>query len=116
MAYRLVVADLDGTVRSRALGITPGVRRAVAAAQAKGVRVCVATGRMWPAAAPWVGALGADPPAILYNGGRVFDFETGRVLYERRLLAESARAALALIRRDGTLQPHLFVNDRVYVE
>jgi Cof subfamily protein (haloacid dehalogenase superfamily) len=116
MAYRLVVADLDGTVRSRRLGITPGVRRAVAAAQAKGVRVCVATGRMWPSAAPWVGALGADPPAILYNGGRVFDFESGRVLHERRLAAESTRRALALIRRDPALQPHLFLNDRVYVE
>jgi Cof subfamily protein (haloacid dehalogenase superfamily) len=116
MAYRLVVADLDGTVRSRRLGITPGVRRAVAAAQARGVRVCVATGRMWPSAAPWVDALGADSPAILYNGGRVFDFKTGRVLYEHRLAVETARRALALICRDPALQPHLFLNDRVYVE
>jgi Cof subfamily protein (haloacid dehalogenase superfamily) len=116
MAYRLVVADLDGTVRSRRLGITPGVRRAVAAAQAGGVRVCVATGRMWPSAAPWVEALGADPPAILYNGGRVLDFASGRILYERRLAVEATRRALALIRRDPAVQPHLFLNDRVYVE
>jgi|SRR5262245_9039931 len=116
MAYRLVFTDLDGTVRSRRLGITPGVRRAVAAAQAKGVRVCVATGRMWPSAAPWIGALGADSPAILYNGGCVLDFETGRVLHEHRLAAESARRALALIRRDPALQPHLFLSDRAYVE
>jgi Cof subfamily protein (haloacid dehalogenase superfamily) len=116
MAYRLVVADLDGTVRSRQLGITRGVRRAVAAAQAKGVRVCVATGRMWRSAGPWIRALGADPPAILYNGGRVLDFRTGAVLLERRLPAETARGVLALVRRDPAMQPHLFVNDRVYVE
>ena len=78
--------------------------------------MCVATGRMWPSAAPWVGALGADSPVILYNGGRVLDFETGRVLHERRLAAESTRRALDLIRRDPALQPHLFLNDRVYVE
>jgi Cof subfamily protein (haloacid dehalogenase superfamily) len=116
VAYRLVVADLDGTARSRTLGVTPGVRAAVAAAQARGVRVCVATGRMWPSAARWVQALGADPPVILYNGGQVFDFVTGRVLYERRLPAEAAREALEVVRRDPDLHPHVFVDDRVYVE
>ena len=44
--YRLVVVDLDGTARSRVHGITPGVQNAVAAARARGVRVCVATGQM----------------------------------------------------------------------
>jgi len=116
VAYRLVVADLDGTARSRRLGITPGVRAAVAAARARGVGVRVATGRMWASAAPWVEALGADSPVILYNGGQVFDFQAGRVLHDRRLGAESTRQALALIRRDPDLQPHLFLDDQAYVE
>src|SRR5881628_3603692 len=116
MAYRLVVADLDGTARSRRFGITPGVRRAIADVRARGVRVCVATGRMWRSAAPWIQSLGADTPAILYNGGRVFDFDGGRILYERRLAAEFTRQVLAVIRRDPEVQPHLFLNDRVYVE
>jgi Cof subfamily protein (haloacid dehalogenase superfamily) len=114
--YRLVVVDLDGTARSRVHGITPGVRTAVAAAQARGVRVCVATGRMWRSAEPWVQRLGADPPVILYNGGQVLDFATGRTLYQRRLPREAARAALALARQDPALQPHLYLHDRVYVE
>jgi Cof subfamily protein (haloacid dehalogenase superfamily) len=114
--YRLVVVDLDGTARSRRLGITPGVRDAIAAARARGVRVCVATGRMWRSAEPWVRALGVDSPAILYNGGQVLDFEAQRTLYERRLPAAAARAALELIRRDPDVQPHLYVDDRVLVE
>lgn len=116
MAYRLVVADLDGTLRSRTLGVTPGVRAAVAEAQARGVRVCVATGRMWPSAAPWVKMLGADAPAILYNGGQVLDFAADRVLYERRLPRDLARDVLALIRREPAARIHLYVDDRVYVE
>jgi Cof subfamily protein (haloacid dehalogenase superfamily) len=114
--YRLVVVDLDGTARSRRLGITPGVRNAVGAARARGVRVCVATGRMWRSAEPWIRALGVDPPAILCNGGQILDFETGRTLYERRLAAAAARAALQLISLDPELQPHLYVDDRVIVE
>ena len=116
VAFRLVVADLDGTARSRRLGITPGVRAAVSEARAGGARVCVATGRMWASAAPWIETLGADSPVILYNGGRVFDFDRGRILHERRLASESARQALALVRRDPDLQAHLFLDDRVYVE
>jgi Cof subfamily protein (haloacid dehalogenase superfamily) len=116
MAYRLVVADLDGTARSRRLGVTPGVRRAIALARARGVRVCVATGRMWRSAAPWIECLGVDAPVILYNGGRMFDFERGRILYDRRLPTAATRQALAVIRRHPDVQPHLFLNDRVYVE
>ena len=114
--YRLVAMDLDGTARSRRLGITPGVHAAIAAARARGVRVCVATGRMWRSAEPWTRALGVDPPAILYNGGQVLDFDRGRTLYERRLSGTAARAALELIRRDPEVQPHLYVDDRVLVE
>jgi Cof subfamily protein (haloacid dehalogenase superfamily) len=113
---RLVVLDLDGTARSRRLGITVGVREAIAAARARGTRVCLATGRMWRSAEPWVRALGVDPPAILYNGGQVLDFASGETLYERRLPAAHARAALALVRRDRDVQPHLYVDDRVLVE
>jgi Cof subfamily protein (haloacid dehalogenase superfamily) len=116
VTYRLVVVDLDGTARSRVRGITPGVRAAVSAARARGVRVCVATGRMWRSAVPWVRALGADPPVILYNGGQVFDFVAGRTLYERRLPRASARQALELVRRDPEVQAHLYLNDQVYVE
>jgi Cof subfamily protein (haloacid dehalogenase superfamily) len=114
--WRLLVVDLDGTVRSRRLGITAGVRAAVAGARARGVRVCVATGRMWRSAAPWLEALGADPPAILYNGARIFDFARGRVLFDRRLAAATVRGVLDLVRRDPEMQPHLYVRDQVHVE
>ena len=114
--YRLVVADLDGTLRSRVLGVTPGTRAAIAAARARGARVCVATGRMWTSAAPWVRLLAADSPVILYNGGQVLDFATGRILYERRLSRDVAREALALLRREPGAPVHLYLDDRVYVE
>jgi len=116
VAYRVIVADLDGTLRSRTLGITPGVRDAIRRAQARGVRVCVATGRMWPAAAGWVARLGADSPVILYNGGQVFDFAGGRVLWERRLASPVAAAALALLRREPEARILLYADDHVYTD
>src|SRR2546428_9039982 len=110
MAYRLVVADLDGTARSRRLGVTPGVRRAIADARARGVRVCVATGRMWQSAAPWVRSLGVDAPAILYNGGRVVDFNVGRILQQRPLAAKCTPQPLPPNPPDPEVPPHPLLN------
>lgn len=115
MPYRLLVADIDGTLVNAAREITPPVRAAVAAAQARGVRVTLATGRIWPSARQFVEGLGADPPVILYNGGLVYDFATGEVWFRQTLPRAQARDVLTLLRRHPAVQPHLYVDDRVYI-
>lgn len=115
MGYRLLVADIDGTLVNAAREITPPVRAAVAAAQVHGVRVCLATGRIWPSAKRFVEDLGADPPVILYNGGLVYDFVRDEVWFRRTLPLAQARDVLRLLRRHPAVQPHLYVNDHVYV-
>lgn len=44
---RLLVLDLDGTTVGVSNQIQPEVKQAIAAAQAKGVQVAIATGRMF---------------------------------------------------------------------
>lgn len=112
--YRLVVADIDGTLVTRAREITPGVLAAVRTAQAEGVRVCLATGRIWPSARPYFEHLDADPPAILYNGGLVYDFRTDTVLRRTNLEYAHARAVLEILREVPEVQPHLYAGDRIY--
>ncbi len=113
--YRLLVADIDGTLVNAAREITPPVRAAVAAAQSRGIRVCLATGRIWPSARRFVEGLGADSPAILYNGGLVYDFVHDETWLRRPLALEQARDVLRILRRHPAVQPHLYVDDRVYV-
>jgi Cof subfamily protein (haloacid dehalogenase superfamily) len=115
MAYRLFVADIDGTLINAAREITPPVHAAVAAAQARGVRVCLATGRIWPSARRFVEGLGADPPVILYNGAIVYDFAHDEVWMRVTLPREQALDALRILRRHPAVQPHLYVDDRIYV-
>ena len=112
--YRLVVADIDGTLVTRHREITPGVLAAVREAQSRGVRVCLATGRIWLSARPYFERLGADPPAILYNGGLVYDFRTDSVLRRIPLDYEHARAVLEVLRGVPEVQPHLYAGDRVF--
>ncbi len=115
MRYRLLVADIDGTLVNARREITPPVHEAVAAAQARGVRVCLATGRIWPSARQYVEGLGADPPVILYNGGMVYDFVRDEVWLRRPLPLPQARDVLRILRRHPAVHPHLYVDDRVYI-
>ena len=115
MRYRLLVADIDGTLVNARREITPPVHEAVAAAQARGVRVCLATGRIWPSARQYVEGLGADPPVILYNGGMVYDFVRDEVWLRRPLPLPQARDVLRILRRHPAVHAHLYVDDRVYI-
>jgi hypothetical protein len=115
MPYRLLVSDIDGTLVNGERDILPRVRGSVAAAQEKGVRVCLATGRIWPSARQFVEGLGADSPVILYNGGMVYDFAGDAVWMRVPLPRRHALDTLRILRRHPDVQPHLYVDDRVYV-
>lgn len=112
--YRLVVADIDGTLVTPDRQITTRVLAAVRTAQGRGVRVLLATGRIWASARPYFERLGADPPAILYNGGLVYDFVAGQELRRVHLDSAGARGVLEILREVPEVQPHLYAGDRVY--
>lgn len=116
MRYRLLVTDVDGTLLPADRQVPPAVRDAVRAVQARGVRVCLATGRMWNSVRPYLEAVGADSPVVLYNGAVVYDFDRGRVLQRHTLDPEALRAALEVIQEFRDVRPHLFTDDRVYVD
>ena len=115
MTYHLLVVDIDGTLVNARREITPPVRQAVRNAQTRGVRVCLATGRIWPSARQFVEGLGADAPAILYNGGMVYDFTRGEVWLRTPLPIQHAKDVLQILRRHPAAQPHLYVDDHVYI-
>ncbi|MCL6552987.1 MAG: Cof-type HAD-IIB family hydrolase [Firmicutes bacterium] len=115
MSYRVLVADIDGTLVTTAREIAAPVREAVRTVQARGVRVLLATGRIWRSARRFVEDLGADPPAILANGALVYDFAADRIWFRARLPLAHARAVLEILARVPQVQPHVYVDDRVYV-
>lgn len=85
MAYRLVAADLDGTLRAEQQPFTPRVRAAVQRAHARGVRVVMATGRIFRTAEPFARDLGLNDPLICNQGATIRDLRTGEILFEKRI-------------------------------
>jgi Cof subfamily protein (haloacid dehalogenase superfamily) len=114
--YRLLVTDVDGTLVPENKIVPPGVIDAIHRAQHQGIKVCLATGRPWQATQPFVEAVGADSPVIIYNGGLVYDFAGDRVLARTALPQAVARAVLPVLRRFPDTSPLLFLHGQVYAE
>ena len=70
LRYRLLIADIDGTLVPEDKVVRPGVVTAIKAAQARGVRVCLATGRQPRSAHRFVDAvLEGQAPGITAEDG-----------------------------------------------
>ena len=76
MPYRLLAFDMDDTLLTDDLTVTPRTRKAIEAAAAKGARVVLATGRMHRSVLPFMKMLNLTGPVISSNGAMVRDNET----------------------------------------
>lgn len=114
--YRVLVTDIDGTLVPESKVVPPGVVAAVKAAQSRGVRVCLATGRQPRSAKRFVDAVGADSPTIVYNGGLLYDYPTARALWAHPLPLEDARRVLPVLHRFPETSPMVFIFNRVFAE
>ena len=91
---KLFVTDIDGTLLPTGNGIVPAKNiEAVQAMAAAGVKVVIATGRMYSAALPIAAQLGVPVPIISYNGA-VIKSSSGELIHEKYL---DAIVALKLI-------------------
>lgn len=101
--WRLIALDMDGTVLSESLTISPGNLASLRRAQAAGVTVTFATGRMFPGLVErYAQELEFTAPVITLNGGAVWTAQ-GRLLATHPFSAEqlaSLREAAATSRMD----------------
>lgn len=112
---KLVGLDLDGTTLNAEHQIPAQTREAIAAAQARGVRVVFVTGRMYQSAVPYARQLNLDDlPIGTYNGAAVWDYPSNRLLYHAPLPLEVSKkvAAFCEARR---LHLNAYVDDELYV-
>ncbi len=114
--YRILVVDIDGTLVAEDKVVPPGVAAAIKAAQARGIRFCLATGRQPRSAQRFVDAVGADSPAIVYNGALVYDFKAERAVWKRALPLADARRVLPILQAFREGSPLLYIFNQVFAE
>jgi len=116
LKYKLIAADLDGTLMGEDAIISPKVKDTVRRAVEKGVRFTIATGRAFGSALPFAEELGVNAPLICYQGGLVKDRLSGQVIYEQSVSLPLAQEIIRFTRQRG-LHLNVYVDDgHAYVE
>jgi len=98
----------------RDLVISPRLQRVAGRVREVGAVITIATGRMLRSARPFALRLGANGPAICYQGAVTFLPADGRVVRHRRLEPALARDALALLKGTGA-HVNVYIDDEIYV-
>lgn len=111
---RLVAIDLDDTMLNSKREISPRTKRALQAAQAQGVTVTIATGRMFVSALPFAQELEISVPIITYQGALVA-MTDGRIISHHPM---DHKLSVDLVR---FLQPfghhiNVYMGDDLYIE
>jgi Cof subfamily protein (haloacid dehalogenase superfamily) len=114
VSYQLLALDIDGTIVANDLAIRPEVTTAIAAAQARGIRVTLATGRMYGSTLPYAKRLGIHDPLICYQGGMIRDPLTHEIYEHTTMPGELAAEASELLGQAGIFVI-AYVNERMCV-
>ncbi|UQA56392.1 HAD hydrolase family protein [Polyangium aurulentum] len=110
---RLFVTDLDGTLVRTDGSIDPRDLAAIKRAQAAGISVTLATGRLATGALPVARALGLDAPLICADGSILACATTGAPLEQQAIDLEIVEASLrALVGHE--LAPFAFMHDVIH--
>ncbi len=108
---KMVVCDLDGTLVQSDLKVSDTVLETIQAVTNKGVKVVIATGRMFPSALPYVKRLGLDTPVICYQGAVVRDSQDGFALrYSNPVPLDLAKDIVGYCQSQG-IHINVYVND-----
>ena len=115
---KLLVIDIDGTIAGVSNKISNPVKEAIKAVQAKGIKVAIATGRMYRSAVRFHTQIGSTLPLIAYQGAWIQDPVSQKI---HQHLSVSKEITLKLL--DYFEQPelrqllsvHFYINDQLYV-
>lgn len=110
---KLLVSDIDGTILNEKCECSKKVRTALNKAREQGVKVVLATGRMFMGADPVRKELGFDTPLICYQGAMVRKGDD--ILYQNAVENSLAREIIE-ISRQKKFHLNLYNNDTLIVE
>jgi len=104
--------DLDDTLLRDDWTISSRVIRAIQEAQAQGVKMTIATGRMSISARPYVEQLGLDVPVITYHGAMIQHVLSGDILF-RKVIPSAVAAEIIRYVLERGVYAQVYLKNRV---
>lgn len=115
---KLLVLDIDGTISGKSNTISTPVKQAIAAVQARGIQVAIATGRMYRSALRFHQEIGSALPLAAYQGAWIQDPATKKIHRHSTVSREMASQLLDYFEQPqlrSLLSVHFYINDQLYV-
>lgn len=110
---KLLALDIDGTILKKDYTLSDSVKKAIQDASKAGIKVVLATGRMYSATTFITKELELDTPVLTYSGGLVRS--RNKVFYEKLIPTELAYKVIKEI-KNFDVQLNLYFNDELYSE
>ncbi len=118
---KLVALDLDGTIVNERLEISEATIAMLQRVQReKGVKVIIATGRMFPSTLPFARTMGLLDPVISYQGAMIRDVSAQLenvldhpILFHQAIDPDVSRRIIDFI-QEHKLHANLYVNDNLF--
>ena len=115
-SIKMIAIDLDDTLLRDDISLSDYTKQTLQKAMAQGVRIVIATGRMFQAARPWGKAIGlGDVPMICYTGSLTGLCESGKLLRDVRIPLDVAQRILQTIKDHGWYA-QTYIDDTLYVD
>lgn len=115
---KLLVLDIDGTIAGQSNTISKAVKQAIAAVQAQGIPVAIATGRMYCSALRFHEEIGSTLPLVAYQGAWIQDPATQKIHRHLVVPREIAHCLLDYLEQPqwrSLLSIHFYIDDQLYV-
>lgn len=115
---QLLVVDIDGTIAGKSNSISDRVKKAITAAQTKGIEVAVATGRMYRSALRFHQEINSRLPLISYQGAWIQDPITQQFHRHLSIPKNVSEQLLDYFEQPPLrqlLSIHFYIEDRLYV-
>lgn len=113
MKYKLIAADMDGTLLDDRKNITPKNLTAIKKAMSDGAIFAFSTGRPPIAVEPYRKIIGENVPVIAYNGAMVVLGEND-IFFNQTLTREQSEIILKHVKKYGTMAC-IWSRNRLYV-
>lgn len=113
---KMIALDIDGTIMKKDFTISDRVKSALKNASDAGIKVVLATGRMYSSTVDIAKELGLNTPIISYQGGLIKEFyNSDKVLLHHTIEDTLSRDIIAELRK-FEVQINLYLNDKLYIE
>ncbi|WP_414549918.1 Cof-type HAD-IIB family hydrolase [Anabaena sp. CCY 0017] len=115
---KLLVLDIDGTISGASNTVSEPVKQAIAAVQAKGIKVAIATGRMYCSALRFHQEVNSVLPLSAYQGAWIQDPVNQKIHRHWSVPTDMAHQLLDYFEQPhlrSLLSVHFYINDQLYV-